>query len=89
VISRSKKDLDRLGLTPTFGAALRGLPDPGWSADAIAPPASYEVQDGPPKAQPGPASPKTAKLDELVTTTPASNVKAVSGDNIKEPTPPK
>ena len=53
VISRSKKDLERLGLTPTFGAALKGLPDPGWSADAIAPPASYEPEDGPPpKAAP-------------------------------------
>ena len=64
IISRSKKDLDRLGLTPTFGAALRGLPDPGWSADAIAPPASYEPKDGPPpKAEP----PKyvAPKFDEL------------------------
>ena len=32
VISRSKKDLERLGLTPTFGAALSGLPDEGWDA---------------------------------------------------------
>lgn len=31
-VSRSAKDLVRLGLTPTIGAALSGLPDPGWDA---------------------------------------------------------
>ena len=31
-ISRSANDLKRLGLTPTIGAALSGLPDEGWDA---------------------------------------------------------
>lgn len=57
VISRSAKDLARLGLVPTIGAQIRGLPEPGWNADAIAPPASYEPQDGPP---PVPAAKKPA-----------------------------
>lgn len=30
VVSRNAKDLQRLGLTPTIGAALSGLPDEGW-----------------------------------------------------------
>jgi len=64
VISRSRKDLERLGLTPTFGAALKGLPDPGWSADAIAPPASYEPEDGPPPKATPPAY-KPAPFEEL------------------------
>lgn len=32
VVSKSAKDLERLGLVPTIGAQLRGLPDEGWSA---------------------------------------------------------
>lgn len=32
VVSRSAQDLKRLGLTPTIGAALQGLPDEGWDA---------------------------------------------------------
>jgi len=32
VVSRSAQDLKRLGLTPTIGAALHGLPDEGWDA---------------------------------------------------------
>ena len=31
-VSRSPADLKRLGLTPTIGAALSGLPDEGWDA---------------------------------------------------------
>lgn len=30
-VSRSEADLKRLGLTVTSGAAIHGLPDPGWS----------------------------------------------------------
>lgn len=32
-VSRSVADLKRLGLTPTIGAALSGLPDEGWNTD--------------------------------------------------------
>jgi SPP1 gp7 family putative phage head morphogenesis protein len=31
-VSRSAKDLARLGLVPTIGAQIRGLPDDGWDA---------------------------------------------------------
>lgn len=33
VVSKSAKDLERLGIVPTIGAQLRGLPDEGWSSD--------------------------------------------------------
>jgi SPP1 gp7 family putative phage head morphogenesis protein len=32
LVSRSARDLERLGLVPTIGAQLRGLPDEGWDA---------------------------------------------------------
>ena len=53
VISRSSKDLARLGLTPTIGAALRGLPDEGWSTDAIAEP--FVADDSTSAPAPSPA----------------------------------
>jgi uncharacterized protein with gpF-like domain len=31
-VSRSQKDVERLGLSVTSGAALTGLPDKGWDA---------------------------------------------------------
>lgn len=59
IISRSAKDLQRLGLTPTIGAQLRGLPDPGWQADAIAEPFVAEPTDLPPAARAVVEKPRT------------------------------
>ncbi len=33
-MSRSQKDLERLGLSVTSGAELAGLPDKGWDSHA-------------------------------------------------------
>lgn len=78
--SKSAKDLQRLGLTPIIGAQLRNLPDPGWNADPIAPPGSYEeIAPAPPQrpaTSPRPIS--SPAFDDIARKAKPTEVQAIS-----------
>lgn len=79
IVSRSQRDLERLGLSVSSGSDLSGLPDKGFQSRPVAAPAAQASEEAAPKPQPQRPAPRPGRVRDAPRVKPDTPVEPPGG----------